>query len=411
MPHFVNEDTEAYSVIRFYLDSELYGTDYVAQLTEQNVTDNTTSLWFPVQDASGAEGNLRVIGGTSGTHFPVYVVSKSRSECCLTSQFLTLCEVKHYVVVEKEQYEDYMGTVGQSTYTTVITIPQKFFDEYETLCDYENELGEVRKTGPGAARNFAWWHSMQMGFDAHHVLDDNIRGFYMLSDNCKFKVRTGAFIRAFEEHFMAFDNVALCGPCYASFAPKNENRGCHIFNTRIYSWITIRNDVWNDGFKWRGRYNEDTILSIDVMKAGWATLQYYMFLQYKIVTQAMKGGNTDEFYAEEGTSRKSRMLEEVHPDVAKVTWRFSRVHHYVDYSPFADNDPQFHPERLSDGMNDYGMYVVKIKPEDNYTVDPDADTKTSLELKYPKSEAVYKWDGSRWAQGFDLVQDFKEKGY
>ena len=246
MPYFINEDTEAYAVVRFHLDRDLYGTDYIAELTEQNVTDKTTSLWYPVQDFSGAEGCLRVIGGTSETHFPVYIVSKGRSECCLTSQFLTMCEVKHYVVVEEFQKEDYIKTVGQSPYVTILTIPQRFFDEYETLYDFKDE---PRLTGPGAARNFCWWHSMQMGYKAHHVLDDNIRGFYMLSDNCKFKVRTGAFIRAFEEHFMAFDNVALCGPCYASFAPKNENRGCFITNTRIYSWITIRNDIWEQGFK------------------------------------------------------------------------------------------------------------------------------------------------------------------
>ena len=410
MPHFHNEDTEAYSVVRFFFD-DTYSSEDIALLTEQNVSDKTTSLWYPVQDFSGAEGYLRVIGGTSETHFPVYVVSKGRHDCCLTSQFLTMCEVKHYVVVEEFQKADYEGTVGQSPYTTIITIPQRFFDEYETLCSYENEIGETRKTGPGAARNFCWWHSMQNGFFAHHVLDDNIRGFHMLSDNCKFKVRTGAFIRAFEEHFMAFDNIALCGPCYASFAPKTENRGCHIFNTRIYSWITIRNDIWDKGFKWRGRYNEDTILSIDVMKAGYATLQYYMFLQYKIVTQAMKGGNTEEFYAEEGTTRKSRMLEEVHPDVAKVTWRFSRVHHMVDYSPFAENDPQFRPERLPDGINDYGMYIVKIDKDDNYTIDPLKDSKSALEAKYTREQAIYLWDGTRWQNGFDLIKDFKEKGY
>ena len=407
-PYFYQQDVEAYSVIRFYFDPEIYETDYIARLLEQSITDATTSTWYPKQDVVGAESYLRVIGGTSETHFPVYVVSKSRADCCLTSKFLEMCEVKHYVVVEEYQKNDYMQTVGQSPYVTILTIPQKYFDEYETLYDFKDE---PRLTGPGAARNFCWQHSMANGFYAHHVLDDNIRGFHMLSDNCKIKVRTGAFIRAMEEHFMAFDNVALGGPCYTNFAPKNENRGCHIFNTRIYSWILIRNDIWNQGFKWRGTWNEDSILSLDVLKAGWATIQYYIYLQNKVATQSLAGGNTDEFYAREGTLRKSQMLVDVHPDVSQLKYKFGRIHHEVNYRPFASNDPQFRPERLQQGTNDYGMYVVKIDEEDDHTKNQLLDSKSALEAKYTEDKAVYKWDGTRWQDGFDLVEDYNEKGY
>lgn len=404
-PHFVNQDVEAYSVIRFFFDEELYDTDYIADLLEQKVTDSTTSTWFPKQDIVGAESYLRVIGGSSETHFPVYVISKGRHDCCLTSEYLDMCEVKHYVVVEEHQKQDYMQTVGQSPYVTILTIPQRFFDEYETLVDFDD------KTGPGAARNFCWWHSKQMGYYGHHVLDDNMRGFHMLSDNCKIKVRTGAFIRAMEEHFMAFDNLAMGGPCYTNFAPKNENRGCHIFNTRIYSWIMIRNDLWDKGFRWRGRTNEDTILSLDVLKAGWATIQYYIYLQNKIATQSLGGGNTEEFYAKEGTLRKSQLLVDVHPDVSQLKYKFGRIHHEVNYRPFAGNDPQFHPERLQQGTNDYGMYVVKIDKEDDHSASQAADSKSALEAKYGEDKAVYKWDGTRWQEGFDLIEDYKEKGY
>lgn len=404
-PHFVNEDVEAYSVIRFFFDTELYDTEFLANLLEQNITDSTTSTWFPKQDVVGAESYLRVIGGSSETHFPVYVISKGRHDCCLTSKFLDMCEVRHYVVVEEHQKQDYINTVGQSPYATIITIPQRFFTEYETLCDIDN------KTGPGAARNFCWWHSKELGFYGHHVLDDNIRGFHMLSDNCKIKVRTGAFIRAMEEHFMAFDNLALGGPCYTNFAPKNENRGCHIFNTRIYSWIIIRNDIWDQGYRWRGRTNEDTILSLDVLKGGWATIQYYIYLQNKIATQALGGGNTEEFYAKEGTLRKSQLLVDVHPDVSQLKFKFGRIHHEVNYKVFAGNDPQFQPDRLPDMTNDYGMYVVKIDKDDDYTVNQLMDCKTSLELKYSEDQAVYKWDGTRWQNDFDLVSDFKARGY
>jgi hypothetical protein len=51
----------------------------------------------------------------------------------------------------------------------------------------------------------------------------------------------------------------------------------------------------------------------------------------------MSGGNTKEFYKHEGTKPKSKMLADLHPDVAKVVWRFNRWHHHVDYKPFKKN--------------------------------------------------------------------------
>ena len=411
MPYFINEENKPYVMVKLYFDEELYSPDDISELMEQKITDSTKSAWYPVLDTKGKAGCLRIIGGETETHFPVYIVSKGRHDVCITSYFLTLSEVKHYVVVEEFEYEKYLSTVGQSPFTTVITIPQRFFDEYDTLCDYENDEGEVRKTGPGAARNFAIWHSIQNGAKACHLLDDNLHGMYMLNENLRMKVRTPAMIRAMEEHFMAFDNVALAGPNYRSFASPDAKRPSHIFNTRIYSWIIFRNDLYEKGFKFRGRYNEDTILSLDVLTAGYATAQWNMFLQHKMGTQGLKGGNTEEFYNEEGTLRKSQMLVDTYPQYAKLVWKFQRYHHTVDYSPFANNDPQFHPERLKDGYNDFGMYIVKITPEEDHNKNQQADTKTELERNHPRSEAVYLFDGTRWQGDFDLIKDFKEKGY
>ena len=137
-----------------------------------------------------------------------------------------------------------------------------------------------------------------------------------------------------------------------------------IRNTRIYSCNLIRNDV---PFRWRGRYNEDTILSLDMLKAGWCTVQFYAFLQHKMATQAMKGGNTDEFYhregtkgngryAENGTTAKSDMLVRVHPDVARPAWRYGRAHHYVNYRPFRENKLMLRKGTvLATEPNNYGM--------------------------------------------------------
>ena len=87
-------------------------------------------------------------------------------------------------------------------------------------------------------------------------------------------------------------------------------------------------------------------------------------LQNKIVTQAMKGGNTDEFYDAEGTYNKSLMLQAIHPDVSKVVWKYNRWHHEVNYKPFKANALEFvdgyDPEARRSETDQYDMVRVKI---------------------------------------------------
>jgi hypothetical protein len=79
-------------------------------------------------------------------------------------------------------------------------------------------------------------------------------------------------------------------------------------------------------------------------------------------TQEFAGGNTAEFYAAEGTRPKSEMLARVHPDVARVTEKFGRVHHHVDYRPFKRNRLQLKPGIDLDAMepNEYGMVLTRV---------------------------------------------------
>jgi hypothetical protein len=71
-----------------------------------------------------------------------------------------------------------------------------------------------------------------------------------------------------------------------------------------------------------------------MLKAGFVTVQFNAFYQYKMPTQKMTGGNTEAFYAGEGTLPKSKMLVDMHSDVARLSYKFNRWHHTVDYSVF-----------------------------------------------------------------------------
>jgi hypothetical protein len=258
--------------------------------------------------------------------FPLYIPSKGRSDSRRTSRALTEMNCPHYIVVEPHEVDAYRrACVG--TLATIIELDMSYKARYE-LCD---DLGLTKSTGPGPARNFIWDHSIAHGHAWHWVMDDNIRRFYRLNRNTKISCLTPTFWRAMEDFVLRYTNVAMAGPNYMMFKPCREASVPYTTNTRIYSCNLIRNDV---PFRWRGRYNEDTILSLDMLKAGWCTVQFNAFLQDKMNTQLLGGGNTAEFYAREGTAPKSEMLKNVHPDVTKLVWRFNRHHHYVDYKRF-----------------------------------------------------------------------------
>jgi hypothetical protein len=162
-------------------------------------------------------------------------------------------------------------------------------------------------------------------------MDDNITLFARLQNNQRIPVGDGTIFYAMEDFVLRYKNIGMAGPQYWMFAPSRSKLPPYVINTRIYSCNLIRNDL---PFRWRGRYNEDTDVSLEMLKNGWTTVQFNAFLQYKLTTQTLKGGNTEAFYAVEGTLPKSQMLVKMHPDVAKIVWKFKRWHHFVDYTPF-----------------------------------------------------------------------------
>jgi hypothetical protein len=300
--------------------------------------------------------------------FPLYIPSKGRSEYMITSKVLTELGVKHYIVVEPQQVDDYLKAVKKmNLLATILPLDMTYKEKYE-LCD---DLGLTKSTGPGPARNFAWDHSISQGYNWHWVMDDNIQSFRRLNKNEKVKVSNGAIFKAMEDFVLRYKNIAMAGPNYYMFAPARVKQPPFIMNTRIYSCNLIRNDL---AFRWRGRYNEDTIISLDMLKAGWCTVQFNAFLQQKMPTQTIGGGNTQEFYhaegkvqagqkyADTGTLAKSQMQVKVHPDVSKLVWKFNRYHHHVDYTPFKKLKLIRKEDiEIPRQANDYGMKLKRIK--------------------------------------------------
>jgi hypothetical protein len=298
--------------------------------------------------------------------FPLYVVSKGRSQYLTTPTVLNEMKVNHYIVVEPDQVDDYKAAVKKKgLISKILPMDMKYRKKYELL----DEFGLAKSTGPGPARNFAWDHSMSNGHEWHWVMDDNITHFYRYNKNLIKPCKSPAFWAAMEDFVLRYTNVAMAGPQYEMFVSRKKKHPPFSSNCRIYSCNLIRNDV---PYRWRGRYNEDTILSLDMMSDKWCTIQFNAFLQNKMMTQQQSGGNTEEFYhaegklkkgekyAENGTLAKSQMLVDTYPDIAKLKWRFGRIHHSVDYLGFKKNILKRKENlNIEKGVNNFGMKLVK----------------------------------------------------
>lgn len=278
--------------------------------------------------------------------YPIYIVSKGRWESRRTNRALAAMGIDHFVVVEAQEAEQYQAHLERAT---LIILDPAYQRDYE-LCD---DLGLSKSTGPGPARNCARDHAIANGHAWHWVMDDNIDGFFRLNHNLKTPAVTPAIFRAMEDFCDRYTNLGMAGPNYFMFASRKELMPAFVMNTRIYSCNLIRHDT---GLIWRGRYNEDTDLSLRMLKAGWCTVQFNAFLQDKMLTQTMAGGCTTEFYAEEGTRPKSELLQRMHPDVATVGWRFGRWHHFVDYGRWKSMPLRRKPGlAIPEGVDNYGM--------------------------------------------------------
>jgi hypothetical protein len=266
-------------------------------------------------------------------NYPIYIVSKGRFNNCLTVRELESMKVPYKIVIEPQEYESYLKKINKDK---IIVLPFSNLNQ-----------------GSIPARNFIWEHSLLNKNKRHWILDDNIEGFHRLNKNMKPKVNSGTIFKIAEDFVERYSNVALAGFNYYSFCKTTDKVPAFYLNTRIYSCILIDNKIPH---RWRGIYNEDTDLSIRVLKDGYCKILFNAFLAGKITTMRMKGGNTDQLYKDDGRKKMAESLQQCHPDIVKVVWKFNRWHHQVDYKKFKVNKLiKKQNLNIQNKINNYGM--------------------------------------------------------
>lgn len=271
--------------------------------------------------------------------YPIYIISKGRWKNRLTARSLERMNVPYKIVIEPQEFDNYSAVMDKDK---ILVLP------------FSN-LGQ----GSIPARNWVWDHSIKNGWSKHWILDDNIEAFNRLNRNMKPEVRTGAIFKAAEDFVDRYENVAISGFNYYSFCKSTDAVPPFYLNTRIYSCILIDNAI---PYRWRGRYNEDTDLSLRALKDGYCTILFNAFLAGKVTTMRMKGGNTDELYADDGRKKMAEALRDLHPDVTRVVWKFNRWHHQVDYRKFKKNKLiKKSGIQIENKVNNYGMVLRDLQ--------------------------------------------------
>jgi hypothetical protein len=265
--------------------------------------------------------------------YPIFIPTKGRADSRLTITALQQMHVPFRIVVEPQEVDAYLPYIDPAA---VLVLP-------------------FRDRGLVETRNWIWDYAQALGVPRFWTIDDNIKGFYRLNRNLKVPTRTGAIFRAAEEFVDRYENIAVAGFHYFMFASRKSKLPPFELNTRVYSNMLIRTDI---PYRNRGFYNDDTDLCLRVLKDGWCTVLFMAFLAEKSVTMSVKGGMTP-FYQGEGRLKMAQELQAAHPDITKITWKWGRWQHHVDYRPFRHNRLRLRPDiSIHEGTNNYGMTLA-----------------------------------------------------
>jgi len=309
----------------------------LSKILNIKISDTEKSIWYPIRPDLGSK-ELYWKSDFKNSKYPIYIISKGRylPERRYTQKHMKSMTDDYYLVVEENEYNLYLENgVPEKNLLMFTNKDIKYF----TTGDFEGHGGSI------PVRNFIWQHSIKNGFKRHWCIDDNIDGFFRFNDNKRIKLRCMGGFRAVE-YFADKYNVPMAGMNYNSFCPEIAKTREEIYlNTRVYSIILLDNNankMMNQEFNlksylWRGKYNEDTDLSLRLLKSGRPTALFNSFLGNKMTTMSVKGGNTSSIYQQDGLQKKLDSLIEQHPDVVKGTFRFKKTHHLVNYKPYKDN--------------------------------------------------------------------------
>jgi hypothetical protein len=236
---------------------------------------------------------------------PVYIPSKGRADVLHTAKMFDRDGVPYRVVVQPDQVEAYAAFADR-----LLVLP-------------EDGRGLVY------ARNWIKDHARSEGHSWHWQFDDDVMGLMRVFRGFRIPCSARAALAIAEQFVDRYSNVMLASFNSEFFVPTTG-----VFagvwppffrNFRCYTCFLMNVDLPN---RWRGRYNEDTDMTLQVLADGYCTVLFNAFVIRTPKTMTDSGGQTS-IYVHDGRLRMARELERRWPGVVSVKRKFQRPQHHV----------------------------------------------------------------------------------
>ena len=239
--------------------------------------------------------------------FPVYVPSKGRADKGMTGAMFDAAAVPFRFVVEPQDEDAYSEAWGEER---VLLLP-------------DNDQGLVY------SRNWIKRYSTEQGELRHWQFDDDVKVMIRVHRGFRIPVDASVALQVLEDFVLRYSNVALASfnseffvPQTGSFAKKWPP---FYLNARCYTCFLIDNSIPH---AWRGRYNEDTDMTLQVLSAGLCSVLLNAFCIRTPTTMSQAGGQTD-IYEGDGRLHMAQEMEKQWPGVVEVKRKFGRPQHHV----------------------------------------------------------------------------------
>jgi hypothetical protein len=229
--------------------------------------------------------------------YPVYVISRHRSEYELITRQLINEGIPHHLVIEPHDYEAYAKRYPSET---LLKTP-------------------IDNIGPANVRNFCWDHAEQNGHEFHWVLDDNLVGFDQLIDGKRKRVPARNVLSIIEQTVDLFDNVAAASPSNTIWMPLQADKAPLTYNRTIASAMLQNNRT---GIRFRPDTVFDADQTLRLLESGWSTLMFTHLAYAKTTTGKMTGGMTETDYQGHGRHKLMERLADDWPGVYRI--RFTK---------------------------------------------------------------------------------------
>lgn len=315
----------------------------------------------------------------------VFIPSKGRSKNCQTHRNLEAFDMHDWVyVVEPDDYWNYIhrlrddGVYRPETHVFAFDVDRfksPLTKDNPDGFDYCDSYGwdPNLTTGPGPARNALHQLAIDLGLKHYWMMDDDIANFaidafYFQKNLWTKDLQNGGVkesrlslkdaFEMYERMLDKFSNIGLAELDKQGLV-QNHRKNCH-FSVNCKAYTCIRFSTEGPKIRWRSRFNDDVMISLDYEKRGFVNVSCKVLSYQTPSTQSQAGGMTEAF-KQEGTLRKVRYLVKQYPETSFATLKFGRIHHLVDYSKFRQKLSRVEgPENLEDltvsSWNPYGTY-------------------------------------------------------